>query len=167
MGLWISVCLGVALATLSLQGLWSVFMDARSRKREEEAERKDREIKAMGGLAEEIQKVSHLMAGIQANIEDGSGALNGLLAGITSLAKAQADTMDQLKNAVDLLQQSMSPDHAAKDYEEYATETPASIRAMEEQEIRDIMRRDRGLDRESAEAKVRERRIYEQMARGR
>ncbi len=126
----------------------------------EERRQKDLEIQAYRDLADELKKISPAL-------KEGSESFSGFMEGMAMVAKAQADTLDQLKSAVDLLQQSMSPSHDSSEYEEYATDTPAAIRAMEEQEIRDIMRRERGLSREDAQNRVHEKRIYEQMARGR
>jgi hypothetical protein len=86
-----------------------------------------------------------------------------LVDGMAALCRVQSQSLDQLTKAVGLLEKSLNPAENADEYEQVA----AGMQRNEEREIEDLLKANRGLDREGATGRVRERRIYEQLGKSR
>jgi len=90
-------------------------------------------------------------------------ALDGMVQGLTAMCKVSADQLDEFKKVVEILERSMSS--TEKSYDEYAEDTRAGQERLQASEIRDMMRQ--GMTEKEARSRVRERNIYEEMARSR
>jgi hypothetical protein len=83
--------------------------------------------------------------------------------GMLDMAKAQADTMDRLTRAVDLLQSTLLPSDQQEDYPDNPKDF--THQAAEEREIDEMVRK--GSTKNDAASRLRERDIYLQLIRNR
>lgn len=122
-------------------------------------EKFNKEIAALRCAVEEVsKKLPSLTA-----LSEVSEKLIILATGMEAMCKATADRTDALNKATELLQSSISPPRGLDDYSAFAEDTPEARRAAEQLEIADLVRR--GIARDDAVSRVKERNIYEGLGR--
>lgn len=92
------------------------------------------------------------------------GSLDKMVDGLVAMTKAAADQLDEFKKLVEIIERSLSPTDTAG-YEEYAEDTVEGQERARRAEVRELRRR--GVPEREAVARVRERDIYQDLARSR
>jgi hypothetical protein len=158
----------ILLAAACVFFLWVIFEKISSirqaKKKEKELQKLDeerllRELAALRCAVEEVGKKLPSLAGIS----EVADKLVALSIGMEAMCKATADRTDALNKATELLQSSISPPRGLDDYSAFAEDTPEARRAAEQLEIADLVRR--GIARDDAVSRVKERNIYEGLGR--
>lgn len=106
-----------------------------------------------------IQEVVAPLTSIMQSLKN----LDGMIQGLVQMTRVAADQLDEFKKVVEILERSMSS--SERTYEEYADDTAEGQDRHRQTEVREMMRQ--GITEKEARARVRERNIYEEMARAR
>lgn len=149
---------------VTVAGTWECakYLAKRKEQRQEQKLQADSELAALTNLAGSVAKLHGSLSRLEILLAPLSN-IPALLEGMTAMCKLQADMLDQFKASAELFQGTLTG--SPRDYE-YAEETPLAQRQAEEREITEILRREKGLGREEAAARIKERDLYSQMARG-
>lgn len=116
----------------------------------------------MAGFHSDIAVIKEAIAPLK-QIAENIKALDGMIQGLTVMCKVSADQLDEFKKVVDILERSMST--TDKSYDDYAEDTPEGQNRVIASQIREMMRT--GMTEKEASSRLRERNIYEEMARSR